>query len=67
MVQAFGEQYKDVGRNLLKNGVKVVFAFDYVGIFADAERTSDLPLINRPKSMLRIQTDSPRTPISLII
>lgn len=38
MVKALGEQYKDVGRNLLKNGVKVVFASDYVGVFADAER-----------------------------
>jgi imidazolonepropionase-like amidohydrolase len=38
MVQALGEQFKDFGRNLLKNGVKVVFASDYVGAFADAER-----------------------------
>ena len=38
MVKALGEEYKDVGRNLLKHGVKVVFASDYVGVFADAER-----------------------------
>ena len=38
MVQALGKQYADFGRNLLKNGVKVVFASDYVGVFADAER-----------------------------
>jgi imidazolonepropionase-like amidohydrolase len=38
MVQALGKQYEDFGRNLLKNGVKVVFASDYVGVFADAER-----------------------------
>lgn len=37
-VLALGEQYKDFGRNLLKNGVKVVFASDYVGKFEDAER-----------------------------
>lgn len=38
LVQALGKQYADFGRNLLKNGVKVVFASDYVGTFADAER-----------------------------
>jgi imidazolonepropionase-like amidohydrolase len=38
MVKALGEQYKDFGRNLLKNKVKVVFASDYVGKFEDAER-----------------------------
>ena len=38
MVRALGEKYADFGRNLLKNGVKVVFASDYVGVFADAER-----------------------------
>jgi len=38
MVRALGEQYKDFGRNLLKNNVKVVFASDYVGVFEDAER-----------------------------
>jgi len=38
MVRALGEQYKDFGRNLLKNDVKVVFASDYVGKFEDAER-----------------------------
>lgn len=38
MVKQLGEQYKDVGRQLVKNKVKVVFASDYVGVFADAER-----------------------------
>jgi imidazolonepropionase-like amidohydrolase len=38
MVLQLGEQYKDFGRNLLKHKVKVVFASDYVGEFADAER-----------------------------
>ncbi len=38
LVRALGQQYKDFGRNLLKNGVKVVFASDYVGKFPDAER-----------------------------
>lgn len=38
LVKALGEKYKDFGRNLLKNKVKVVFASDYVGDFADAER-----------------------------
>ncbi|MEM7146938.1 MAG: amidohydrolase family protein [Verrucomicrobiota bacterium] len=37
-VLKLGEEYKDFGRNLLKNNVKVVFASDYVGTFADAER-----------------------------
>ena len=37
-VKALGEQYKDFGRNLLKHNVKVVFASDYVGVDADAER-----------------------------
>ncbi len=37
-VKALGQQYKDFGRNLLKNNVKVVFASDYVGVDADAER-----------------------------
>jgi imidazolonepropionase-like amidohydrolase len=37
-VLALGEKYKDFGRNLLKNKVKVVFQSDYVGVFADAER-----------------------------
>lgn len=35
---ALGKQYKDFGRNLLKNNVKVMFASDYVGKFAYAER-----------------------------
>ena len=35
---SFGAKFKDFGRNLIKNGVKVVFASDYVGVFADAER-----------------------------
>ena len=38
MVQELGKQYKDFGRNLIKNKVKVVFASDYVGVFEDAER-----------------------------
>ena len=38
MVLELGKQFKDFGRNLLKNNVKVVFASDYVGEFADAER-----------------------------
>ncbi|CUH41138.1 hypothetical protein RUM4293_00002 [Ruegeria atlantica] len=38
LVEELGQQYADFGRNLLKNGVKVVFASDYVGKFADAER-----------------------------
>jgi imidazolonepropionase-like amidohydrolase len=37
-VQALGEKFKDFGRDLLSSGVKVVFASDYVGTFADAER-----------------------------
>lgn len=36
-VKALGQQYKDFGRNLLKHKVKVVFASDYVGKFADGE------------------------------
>ncbi len=38
LVSELGKQYADFGRNLLKNGVKVVFASDYVGKFEDAER-----------------------------
>jgi imidazolonepropionase-like amidohydrolase len=38
MVKALGEKFKDFGRNLRKNNVKVVFASDYVGKFEDAER-----------------------------
>jgi imidazolonepropionase-like amidohydrolase len=38
MVMELGKKFKDVGRNLLKHKVKVVFASDYVGEFADAER-----------------------------
>jgi imidazolonepropionase-like amidohydrolase len=37
-VLALGKKYKDFGRNLMKHNVKVVFASDYVGTFADAER-----------------------------
>ena len=37
-VLALGEEFKDFGRQLLRNGVKVVFASDYVGAFSDAER-----------------------------
>jgi imidazolonepropionase-like amidohydrolase len=32
------KKYGDFGKKLLKNKVKVVFASDYVGVFADAER-----------------------------
>ncbi|MEP4485475.1 MAG: amidohydrolase family protein [Halioglobus sp.] len=38
MVAKLQEEYGDFGMNLLKNNVKVVFASDYVGAFADAER-----------------------------
>ena len=38
MVKQLGIKFKDFGRNLLKHKVKVVFASDYVGEFADAER-----------------------------
>lgn len=38
MVAKLQETYGDFGERLLKNGVKVVFASDYVGDFADAER-----------------------------
>jgi len=38
MVLELGKKFKDFGRNLLKYKVKVVFASDYVGEFADAER-----------------------------
>ena len=38
MVAKLQEAYGDFGKKLLKNDVKVVFASDYVGAFADAER-----------------------------
>jgi imidazolonepropionase-like amidohydrolase len=38
MIAQLRETYGDFGMQLLKNGVKVVFASDYVGDFADAER-----------------------------
>jgi imidazolonepropionase-like amidohydrolase len=38
MIAQLRETYGDFGKQLLKNGVKVVFASDYVGEFADAER-----------------------------
>ena len=38
MIAALREAYGDFGMQLLKNNVKVVFASDYVGDFADAER-----------------------------
>ena len=38
MIAQLREAYGDFGKQLLKNGVKVVFASDYVGDFADAER-----------------------------
>jgi imidazolonepropionase-like amidohydrolase len=37
-VAVLQEQFGDFGKKLLKHGVKVVFASDYVGEFADAER-----------------------------
>ena len=38
MVALLQEKFGDFGKKLLKNNVKVVFASDYVGVFADAER-----------------------------
>jgi imidazolonepropionase-like amidohydrolase len=38
MIAKLQEEYGDFGKKLLKNNVKVVFASDYVGAFADAER-----------------------------
>jgi imidazolonepropionase-like amidohydrolase len=38
MVAQLQKEYGDFGKLLLKNGVKVVFASDYVGDFSDAER-----------------------------
>ena len=38
MVAKLQEEFGDFGERLLKNKVKVVFASDYVGDFADAER-----------------------------
>lgn len=38
LIAQLREDYGDFGKQLLKNGVKVVFASDYVGAFADAER-----------------------------
>ena len=38
MVTLLQKKYGDFGKKLLKNNVKVVFASDYVGVFADAER-----------------------------
>ena len=38
MVAALQEKFGDFGKKLLKNKVNVVFASDYVGVFADAER-----------------------------
>ena len=38
MVALLQKKYGDFGKKLLKNNVKVVFASDYVGVFADAER-----------------------------
>lgn len=38
LVKALGLQFRDFGRDLLKSGVKVVFASDYVGVPEDAER-----------------------------
>ena len=49
LVKALGQKYKDVGRNFLKNGVRVVFASDYIGVFADAERARRYELWWRTK------------------
>ncbi|ARN76280.1 amidohydrolase [Oceanicoccus sagamiensis] len=38
MVAQLQEVYGDFGKKLLKHKVKVVFASDYVGVYADAER-----------------------------
>ncbi len=38
LVRELGRKFKDFGRHLIKHKVKVVFASDYVGVFADAER-----------------------------
>lgn len=38
MIAQLREEYGEFGKQLLDNGVKVVFASDYVGEFADAER-----------------------------
>ncbi len=38
LVRELRRKFKDFGRNLIKHKVKVVFASDYVGEFADAER-----------------------------
>lgn len=38
MIAKLQEKYGDFGKKLLQNKVKVVFASDYVGEFADAER-----------------------------
>ena len=39
MDKALGDQHKCLGRNMLKNKVKVVFASDYVYKYEDAETT----------------------------
>ena len=38
LIASLVEEYGDFAKQLLKNGVKVAFASDYVGDFADAER-----------------------------
>ena len=38
LVDALQKRYGDFGKKLLKHNIKVVFASDYVGVFADAER-----------------------------
>jgi len=38
MVAVLQEKYGNLGKQLVENNVKVVFASDYVGVFADAER-----------------------------
>ncbi len=38
MLAQLQKEYGDLGKKLVKHGVKVVFASDYVGVFSDAER-----------------------------
>ncbi len=38
MIEKMQKEFGDFGKKLIKNNVKVVFASDYVGEFADAER-----------------------------
>ena len=51
LVMELGKQYEDFGRKLLKHKVKVVFASDYVGVFADAERARRYEIWWRTQTM----------------